>query len=187
MNLAGAVLIGGASRRMGRPKAAIEIRGVPMAARVAAALSAAGAAPVVAIGRVDGLESDRALPVIDDRHPGEGPLGGIITALRFHAGVDAVAVLACDLLAPDPEEVRRLASALDDSTDVVVATVEGRDQWTSAIWARRSLGALETAFAAGERAPRSAAGILRVRRLTAVNTAAYADADTPDALPPDAR
>ena len=44
---AGAVLCGGASRRMGTDKAFVEVGGVAMAERVAAALEAAGCAPVV--------------------------------------------------------------------------------------------------------------------------------------------
>ena len=48
--LVGVVLTGGASRRMGRTKALVEIDGVPMAARVAAALAGAGCESVVLLG-----------------------------------------------------------------------------------------------------------------------------------------
>ena len=47
---AGAVLCGGASRRMGTDKAFVEVGGQPMAERVAAALEEAGCAPVVFVG-----------------------------------------------------------------------------------------------------------------------------------------
>ena len=68
----GAVLTGGASRRMGRPKADIEVDGVAMAARVADAMVAAGALDVARIG-----------DEVADHHPGEGPLGGVLTALSW--------------------------------------------------------------------------------------------------------
>ena len=93
----GAVLTGGRSTRMGTDKAFVEVDGRPMAGRVAAALRAAGAAEVLAVGgdldRLPSLGFDRAVP---DRHPGEGPLGGLLTALAA-AGHDVVVVLACDV------------------------------------------------------------------------------------------
>ncbi|HEX3090596.1 MAG TPA: NTP transferase domain-containing protein, partial [Ilumatobacteraceae bacterium] len=46
----GAVLCGGASRRMGSDKATMQVAGVAMARRVADALTAAGCARVFAIG-----------------------------------------------------------------------------------------------------------------------------------------
>ena len=48
--LIGAVLCGGASRRMGTDKAFIEIDGVPMARRVASALADAGCESIYAVG-----------------------------------------------------------------------------------------------------------------------------------------
>ncbi|WP_434127450.1 molybdenum cofactor guanylyltransferase, partial [Enterococcus faecium] len=50
LRFAGAVLTGGDSRRMGTDKALIEVDGGPLARRVANALRAAGADPVIAVG-----------------------------------------------------------------------------------------------------------------------------------------
>ena len=95
---AGAVLTGGSSSRMGTDKALLELDGAVLARRVADALVTAGCAPVVAIGGDAGRLTAHGLAVVADRHPGEGPLGAIITALE-HAEpleVDVVVVLACD-------------------------------------------------------------------------------------------
>jgi molybdopterin-guanine dinucleotide biosynthesis protein A len=54
--VAGAVLVGGASRRMGRTKALIDVDGSPMVMRVATALGTAGCTPVRLIG--DGMPAD---------------------------------------------------------------------------------------------------------------------------------
>ena len=90
----GAVLCGGASRRMGADKAMIRVDGVAMARRVADALLDAGCSPVIAVGG-DAAELGRlGLVGVDDEFPGEGPLGGVLTALSL--GAPAV-VLACDL------------------------------------------------------------------------------------------
>ena len=50
MNVTGAVLCGGASRRMGRDKALIAVDGVLMAERVAQALTVGGCGEVVFVG-----------------------------------------------------------------------------------------------------------------------------------------
>ena len=169
---------------MGRPKAFIEVEGRPMVARVAGALAAAGAEPVVIVGGDRDEIEALGLPFAADGFPGEGPLGGILSALDACHEADAVAVVACDLLAPSSHEIRLLAAELG-AGDVVVPVVAGRPQWTHAIWARRARTTLEAAFAAGERAPRNAVGDLSVRRvdIDAARAHAYADADTPDALP----
>lgn len=183
MTLAGAVLAGGASRRMGRAKAFIEIDGRPMVRRVVDALVAAGADPVTVIGGDASRLRALGLDTVADRHPGEGPLGGIITALGVHAEAMAVAVLACDLLAVAPSEVQRLGAALAGH-DVAVPMVAGQAQWVHAVWAPTALPAIEAAFDAGERAPRRAAANLDVIELAVADPTAYDDADTPDDLPP---
>ena len=181
MTLGGAVLAGGASRRMGTDKALLAVDGAPLVLRAVAALTTAGAAPIVVVGGdADGLGA-LGLATVADRWPGEGPLGGIITALRS-LPTDRCAVLSCDLTDASPIAVTSVLGALGDA-DVAVPVVEGRDQWLHAVWHRRALPLLEAAFDRGVRAPRHAVDGLRVARLLDGDPCWFHDADRPDDLP----
>lgn len=169
---------------MGRDKALIEIDGVPMARRVRDALSAAGATVVVAVGGSTEDLAAAGLETVADDAAGAGPLGGVITALRHVGGHPVVAVLSCDLLAPDPGLVRDLVEALHAGTaDVVVPVVQGRAQWTHAVWRRHALRSLEDAFAAGERSLVGSVTGLRLDLIEVDDPDRTADADVPDDLP----
>jgi molybdopterin-guanine dinucleotide biosynthesis protein A len=92
--VAGFVLAGGASSRMGRDKALLEIGGVPLLLRVARL-----AGPLVVTMTIIGPPEryrHLGLPIVGDDQPGLGPLGGIATALRFSAH-EWNLVLGCDL------------------------------------------------------------------------------------------
>lgn len=156
----GAVLCGGASRRMGRDKALLPVDGVAMAARVAAALRDGGCDEVVAIGGdVDGLAA-LGLAVVPDEFPGEGPFGGLITALAACPTAAAVVIVACDLPSLQAASVRALVAALPGH-DVAVASVEaGRAQPVCAAWRPTALAVLRPAFVAGERRMMNAIGLL---------------------------
>ena len=194
----GAVLAGGASARMGTDKAFIEIDGEPMVARAAGALRAAGAAPVLVVGGDRSRLSALGLYHVPDRHPGQGPLGGVITALGAldppgGSGPDAVVTLPCDVKAPDPTSVRlvmeRLAGAVDRSeagpptADLVVPLGGGVPQWTHSGWHRSCLPRLSEVFATGVRALNDAARKLRTVAVEAPGTCWYDDADRPEDLP----
>jgi molybdopterin-guanine dinucleotide biosynthesis protein A len=187
MTFAGAVLCGGASRRMGRDKALVEVDGRALALRVADALRRAGADPVTTVGGDLPALTALGLAAVPDEAPGEGPLTGVLTALNGAAGGDApiVFVAACDLLTPDPAAVSATVAALDAAPDgdVAVPVAEGRRQWMHAAWRSSAAAPLAAAFAAGERAVHAAvaAGALRVVEV-AVEPAAVADADTPTDL-----
>jgi len=181
----GYVLCGGASRRMGRDKALVEVDGTAMARRVADALRAAGADRVLAIGGDGPALAGRGLRVEPDRWPGEGPLGGLITALAdAHRSADVAVVLACDLTDPDPATIARTVEArAHHRSDAAVPVVDGRHQWLHGAWDRRVAGILGDVFGAGERSLAGAALSLRIATLDDVAAAAVHDADRPEDLP----
>lgn len=178
----GAVLTGGASTRMGRDKAFIEVGGVALGSVVASALRGAGAVEVVAVGgdvdRLGALGGFDA--VVPDRWPGEGPLGGILTALESCRS-DLVVVLACDT----PTVSAACATALLGSlgpNDVAVGSVDGRRQPLTALWRRSAcFEVLRSAFDAGERAPRNVLASLRVVDVE-LDPCEVADVDRPEDL-----
>jgi molybdopterin-guanine dinucleotide biosynthesis protein A len=166
---------------MGTDKALLEVDGRAMALRVAEALRAAGADPVVAVGGdADGLRTV-GLDVVADRHPGEGPLGGILTALGATDAAVTV-VLACDLPGPDPMAIRAVVEALGDG-DVAAPWHDGRHELLHAAYHRRAEAPLAEAFASGERAPHRAVARLTVVDVTGLAADALADADAPEDLP----
>lgn len=140
---------------MGRTKALVEVDGVPMARRAAEVLAAAGCVSVVAIGG-DPVELEPlGLPVLAERHPGSGPLGGVIRALEWSAdaNVDGVVIVACDLPFLGVREVTRLVDALRRHPDVdVVVARTARIEPACAVWRPDAAAALHEMFDAGERA-----------------------------------
>jgi molybdopterin-guanine dinucleotide biosynthesis protein A len=182
---AGAVLAGGASRRMGVDKATLSRHGRPLVVRVADALAAAGAVEITVVGGERETMTGLGLRHLPDRWPGAGPLGALVTAVGG-AGPDPVVVLACDLLAPDPDAVRRVVDALDASpdADAAIPDVGGRRQWLHGAWRRRGIDPLEAAFVAGERAIHRAVASsgLSVVPVVGIAETAVADADTPEDL-----
>jgi molybdopterin-guanine dinucleotide biosynthesis protein A len=183
--LGGAVLAGGASRRMGTDKALVEVDGDALVLKATCALDAAGAVPVVVVGGNQAALEALGLRYVDDAWPGEGPLGGIITALE-HIERDLIAVLACDLTDASAIAVRSVAGVLGDA-DVAVPVVEGRSQWLHAVWRRSALPTLRQAFVDGARAPRHAVDTLRVAQLLDGDPCWFHDADRPEDLPSSAR
>ena len=178
----GVVLTGGASRRMGTDKALLAVGdpAIPMAVRVTDALRGAGCPDITCIGGdLDGLRA-LGLHARADDHPGEGPLGGLLTGLR-HAKLATVVVLACDLPAIDGATIRGLITALagDPHADAAVPQIDGRLQVHAAAFRRGAHLALEAAFAAGERSITRALGDRRVVRVDHLDPAALADVDGP--------
>ena len=181
---AGAVLCGGASRRMGRDKALLELGGVALAARVARAMTAAGADPVVAVGGDADALGRWQLAVVADDHPGEGPLGGVLTALHALREHPIVAILACDLAEPHPATIRAVVHALrvDTDADVAVPVHLGRRHFHHAVWRQRALPTIEQAFRSGERAPRRVSDELRVVEVVVARPETLRDVDDPAAF-----
>ncbi len=143
---------------MGRDKALIRLDGVALVDRMAGTLKNAGCAETVAIGprRLAG-EVDH----VDDLHPGQGPLGGILTALDVAArrGFDRVIVVACDLIWLDSATLVQLVAAVEERdhagpgarADVIVARSD-RPEPLCALWSCSATPSLAAAFDSGRRA-----------------------------------
>lgn len=170
---------------MGRDKAFIEVEGMPLVRRVAGALVAGGTQwPVVVGGDRQALEA-LGFTYLADGWPGEGPLGGIATALGW-AGGDVV-VAACDLIGLDAASVAAVVDAGDDAgaelvgagVDVVVAVTD-RLEPLLARWSPTAAPVVVEALDAGERAVHRVLldGRLRVRRVM-VDPRAVRNANTP--------
>ena len=109
-----AVLAGGASRRMGSPKARVELGSRPLIAwPIAAAIEAGLAAVVVAKPGSDLPPLD--VPVWEEPEQPAHPLTGIIAALE-RAGPRGVVVLACDMPFVSPGLIARLGACSDVAT-----------------------------------------------------------------------
>ncbi len=163
VRFSGAVLTGGRSTRMGRDKALLEIDGTAMARRVVAAFENAGAAEIVAIGGDADALAALGLRVIADEYPGEGPLGGIITALS-NAGEPLVVITACDMPWLEAAHVAPLVAELatQHDHDVAVSTADGVLQPLHAAWRASSAARVRAHFDAGERGPRRVIAQLHV-------------------------
>jgi molybdenum cofactor guanylyltransferase len=94
-SIAGFILAGGESSRMGADKGLLEIVGVPMIVRAAHLVESVVGARAVVVGTPEKYRS-LGLRAIADDWRGCGPLGGIATALRA-SEADWNLMVACDL------------------------------------------------------------------------------------------
>src|SRR5919206_1287305 len=105
-SIAGLLLTGGASRRMGTDKALIEVDGRRLVDRAAAVLAAV-ADPVIEVG-----PGWSGLPAVREDPPGSGPLAALgagAAALRAHGHDGCTLVLAVDMPWVTVELLRLLA------------------------------------------------------------------------------
>lgn len=147
--LTGFVLAGGASRRMGRAKASLQLDGESMLERQIRVLRSV-ARRVAVVGGQPGYLDEFDVSCVPDAITGRGPLGGIYTAL-LESRTEFSLVLGCDL----PFVNRNLLACLmlrakADGSDVTVpCSPDGRLQPLCAVYRRRALYAVRTRLALG--------------------------------------
>jgi molybdenum cofactor guanylyltransferase len=163
--IAAYVLAGGGSTRFGRDKAVAELGGKPMLSRMRELVAEAVNRQVLIVG--DTAKYGRfGAPCIQDRWPGEGPLGGIITALQ-HTHLDEPArewnlVVSCDMPFLTREWLTFLARrAANSAAQVVLAHSAQGPEPLCACWRTDALDALSEGFARGVRKVTAGIALLR--------------------------
>jgi molybdopterin-guanine dinucleotide biosynthesis protein A len=178
-----AILIGGDSSRMGTDKATLEVDGVAMAERVSKAAHDAGAAEVLVIGGTQKRANGISGIWKKDLYAGEGPLGGVITALKT-AAHDSVVVLSCDMPFITSAVIASLVPPLAEAQATVGRT--DRLNWLCAAWSKSEcLPSLQSVWKRNERAIHRAAVLLDVVEVP-VPAVAVRNINTPEDLAGDA-
>lgn len=147
-------MAGGASTRFGFDKASVELNGQTMLARMCGvAKEATGSVTVVA---VSGRYSELGVRLVEDHWPGQGPLGGIITAL-----MDARAqnnqhiwclIVGCDMPFLTNDWLTYLKDrALTSSAEVIAPESASGLEPLCACWHTSATGKLQHAFEDGIR------------------------------------
>lgn len=171
-SLAGIVLAGGASRRMGRDKATL-----PVPERLNGARSARagrGGVGTTMVEHVVGIVSQRCQPVFVIAAPGQrlpalqakvvrdevrgmGPLSATGHGLRAaaQAGATRAFVSAVDMPFLDADLIDELARLAEQVDADVVLPWDGRDHYLAAVYRTALAERIDAVLAAGERAMRS--------------------------------
>jgi molybdopterin-guanine dinucleotide biosynthesis protein A len=164
----GYVLAGGASSRFGRDKALVELAGKTALQRACDLVGqVAGSAQVVALAQ---RYPDLRALIVADRWPGEGPLGGIITALRATAsdknGAAWNLIVSCDMPFLTREWLEYLCtSALASDAETVVPRSEHGLEPLCACWRTSAADSLQRSFEDGVRKVTEAMKRLRMEIL----------------------
>jgi molybdopterin-guanine dinucleotide biosynthesis protein A len=135
---------------MGTDKALLPFRG-SLLGRSLAGLVERAAGGVVLVGNPQ-LATLFGYPAIPDLYPGEGPLGGILTALE-HTAADWNLLVACDMPGLSAEFLAGLldAAVRSGAGALLPSGPGGRLEPLCAVYHRRLLAPLGRAFARGVR------------------------------------
>ena len=189
--LAGIVLAGGRSRRMGHNKAAMDWDGQPMLARIVETLGQRCDAGVL-------VAATTASPAYQDLHgtggpvaqwvtaevPGSGPLGGLAASLQQAGadGADVAFVCATDMPLIEVRLIDELVAGLTESVDAVVATDAERDHPMAGIYRIGAASRIAALVEAGERRMTAALDALDTRRVTVSNPNWLTNVNAPEDL-----
>jgi len=147
-HVAGILLAAGAGRRLGQPKALVELGGRPLVARGIALLREGGAAPVIVVTGSAAVNLTGVITV-HNPHWSTGMASSLAAGLATVPDASEAAVVALvDQPLVGAAAVRRLIAAYQDGASVAVAAYGGRPR-NPVLLARRHWGEV-TALAAGD-------------------------------------
>ncbi|MGI9016834.1 MAG: molybdenum cofactor guanylyltransferase [Euzebya sp.] len=165
MQASGIVLAGGASRRMGRDKALIRLRGERLVDRAVSRLQQVCDDVIVASGHrtIPGLEVNQVRDAV-----GVGPLAGLTAGLT-RVNHELAFVIAVDLPEASPSLLQQLA-LLWTGEAAVIPSACGRAQPLHAVWSASAAIGLDALLAEGHHSVIAAAQSLGATFLTQEQT-----------------
>jgi molybdopterin-guanine dinucleotide biosynthesis protein A len=173
MTVAGIILCGGKSTRMGRSKALLPFGPETMLQRVVRLLSDL-VAPIVVVAAPDQPlpELPEGVIVTRDENEGRGPLEGLRAGLKaLPAGVDAAYVTSCDVPLLVPAFVRQMVELAVDH-DIAVMEIDGFPHPLSAVYRRATLPHVEHLLAQDRLRPVYLFDAVKTRRVAAAEMTA---------------
>ena len=174
------VLAGGDSRRMGRPKAWLEVGDTTLLRYVVERLAPAFSEVMVSFAEPEQLEEPVPYRIVFDRKRSTGPLAGL------EAGLDAsrneiLFAVACDMPYVT-QEVAQVAVAAVSGCDAAIPRFDGRPEPVCGAYRRTALPFITGALNSGRLKTADIAGDLDVTWLESLDPAAFRSLNTPQDL-----
>ena len=139
LNACGVLLAGGQSSRMGTNKALLDFDGIPLIARLAQRFTAWFSQVLVVTNNPEAYRF-LGLPMVGDRIPGLGPLGGLEAGLSASRH-DLAFFAACDMPFLNESLVRFMVEQ-SPGHDIVVPRLDGEYEPMHAVYSRSVLPAI---------------------------------------------
>ncbi len=188
--VAGIVLAGGRSRRMGSDKATLDWEGEPLLARVVRIVGSRCdpvlvVAPETSAAFVN-LHGTGGPPAwwVTDEEPGVGPLGGLAVGLREAAedGAEWAFVCATDMPLITTELIDELLRGVTESTQAVIAHDAQRDHPMAGLYRTSAAATIAELTAAGERRMLAALDALTTHRIAVSDPQWLVNVNAPEDL-----
>ena len=174
------VLAGGDSRRMGRPKAWLEVGDTYLLRYVAERLAPAFSEVMVSFAEPEQLEAPVPYRVVFDRRPSAGPLAGLEAGLAA-ARHEVIFAVACDMPYVT-QEVVEMAVTAARRCDAAIPRIDGRAEPVCGAYRRTALPVITGAVNSGRFKAADLAAELDVTWLEHLDSQLFRSLNTPHDL-----
>ncbi|WP_454193476.1 molybdenum cofactor guanylyltransferase [Paenibacillus sp. Marseille-Q7038] len=178
MKMAGIVLAGGASRRMGIDKAALELGNSRVLDIIARELSSMTSKVYIATGSVSREDMDSEYIEVKDIYSGSGPLAGIQAGM-LRGEADLYVVASCDIPLIRAELLSAMVQVmevdLDSGVQALVPQIRDQIHPLAAVYHHSVMDMLENQLRKDNRRVRDALSKLTVRYITESELEAITD------------
>lgn len=174
------VLAGGGSRRMGRPKAWLEVGGTYLLRYVADRLAPAFSEVMISFTEPEQLVEPLPYRIVFDRKRSAGPLAGLEAGL-LAARNEVMFAVACDMPYVT-HDFAQMAIVAARRSDAAIPRVDGRPEPVCGAYRRSALPAISEALDAGRLKTADAIAELDVTWLEDLDRALFRSINTPEDL-----